>query len=345
MCGWNEAVEKCTTWLMYMEHEAGKMYYWATALLLLSAAIITTAMSEDGKMTEPLPELLKAGLEVYRTLKDDMERALGLKRYADHLSDIVEKFKGVEQYLNNNEKAIQNKLKIAHSLTKEGLEKATVVVTVIKEQSNALVSVLDPSASGTKQEKMWAACQYFASFAKDIESKVNEAEGSLRRASGILHESQMELNSVVHTLQRLQEQFLHDKKRAISKKKESGLLKAVIGIAAAFVGGGPFAAVLGVVGALEDNMSIHDIEKEFKKQRETISMHIRGFGTMSAETKALQERLDGKRQKLIDIHAKLSATGTLAGTKLESLPLIHFDLVRKKAKDLVKACETFLVRH
>ena len=72
------------------------------------------------------------------------------------------------------------KLTAAHDRAQEGLDKASVVVTVIKEQSGALVSVLDPSAVGTDQEKMWAACQYFSGFAKDMEEKVKEAEDALR---------------------------------------------------------------------------------------------------------------------------------------------------------------------
>ena len=51
------------------------------------------------------------------------------------------------------------KLIAAHDRAQEGLDKASVIVTVIKEQSSALVSVLNPSAVGTDQEKN-VGCQY-----------------------------------------------------------------------------------------------------------------------------------------------------------------------------------------
>ena len=63
---------------------------------------------------------------------------------------------------------------------------------------------------------------------------------------------------------------------------------------------------------------------------------------MWEQMKELQEGLDGKRHEFIDIHGKLSATGALAETKLTSIPLLHFDLICKKAQALVDECERFL---
>ena len=292
---------------------------------------------------EAFPDLLKEGLEVYNNLKNDLEQALGLKQYAENLSKIVELFKDVNQHLDDNEKAIQEKLKIAHRLTKEGLEKARLVVTVIKEQSNVLVSVLDPSAAGTDHDKMWAACQYFSDFAKNIEGKVKEAEDALRQASNVLDDSQMDLGSIVRTLERVQNKFLDEKKKAKKKKKKKGLLKTAAVVTAGFVTGGlAVAAFGGIAAAIEHGMSIHDVEKKFRQQRDKIRGYIRSFGSMLTETKALLQQLNSKRQQLNDIHAKLSVTGTLAGIKLESLPLTHFKIIRANAKDLVEACEKFL---
>ena len=50
---------------------------------------ISAAKMSQAELVKALPELLKQGLEVYKTLKDDMSRELGLKQYAEHLSNIV----------------------------------------------------------------------------------------------------------------------------------------------------------------------------------------------------------------------------------------------------------------
>ena len=63
---------------------------------------------------------------------------------------------------------------------------------------------------------------------------------------------------------------------------------------------------------------------------------------MSAQTKALQEQLSVKRQQLTDICAKLNTTSTLVGVDLNSLPLLHFDIIYNNAKALVEAFETIL---
>ena len=290
-------------------------------------------------MIKAMPELLKQGLEVYNTLKDDMQKAMGLKQYAEHLSQIVQAFKEVNKYLDESEKAIIQKLTGAHDKAQEGLDKATVVVTVIKEQSNALASVLHPSGVGTDQEKMFAACQYFSSFAKDMEKKVEDAERALRDASNILEAAQNDLSSIVSTLKRVQDQFINEKKAAESKARA-----AAYGGAAAGLIFGPIGLIISysIAAGVTEGLTIPDIEKDFETQRETITGYINGFKSMSAETKALQKKLDSKRKLLIDIHGKLSATATLTGTDVKSIAVIHFDLVRKNAKALVEACEKFL---
>jgi DNA repair exonuclease SbcCD ATPase subunit len=291
------------------------------------------------ELVKALPELLKQGMEVYKSLKDDMSRALGLKKYAEHLSTIVQTFKEVNKYLDKGEKAIMEKLTTAHARAQEGMDKAAVVVTVIKEQSGALVSVLDPSAVGTDQEKMWAACQYFSSFAKDMEEKVKEAEDALREASNILEGAQNKLRSIVNTLERVQDQFVQEKKAA-----QAAARAEAYGGAAAGLVFGPIGLIISysIAAGVTEGLSIPNIEKDFQAQRDTISGYIKGFEDMSAETKALQKKLDAKRKQLIDIHGKLSATGSLAGIEMRSIAVLHFNLVRKNAQALVEACEKFL---
>ena len=105
------------------------------------------------------------------------------------MSNIVKTFKEINKHLDDNEKATLEKLTAAHDRAQEGLDKESV----IKEQSSALVRVLDPSAVGTDQEKMWAACLYFSGFAEDMEEKVKEAEDALREAGNILQGAKNEL--------------------------------------------------------------------------------------------------------------------------------------------------------
>ena len=286
-----------------------------------------------------IPELLKQGMEVYESLKDDMSRALGLQEYAEHLTRIVQSFKDVNEYLNESEKVVLGKLTAAHDKAQEGLDKASVVVTVIKEQSGVLVSVLEPSAEGTDQEKMWAACQYFSGFAKDMEGKVKEAEDALREASNILEGAQNELLSIVNTLKRVQDQFVREKQAA-----QASARAAAYGGAAAGLILGPIGLVISysIAAGVTEGLTIPDIEADFAKQRQTISGYIEGFKKMSKETNELQEQLDAKRKQLIDIHGKLSTTGSLAGADIKLMSIKHFNLVRKNAEALVRACERFL---
>ena len=104
-------------------------------------------------MLESAPELLKLGLEVYDTLKTEMQKALGFKAYAEHLSHITLILKEVNRHLDDKERAIVEKLDEAYRHSQEGIDKASVVVSVIKEQSNTLVLVLSESAPGTDERE------------------------------------------------------------------------------------------------------------------------------------------------------------------------------------------------
>ena len=74
------------------------------------------------ELIKALPELLKQGMEVYKTLKKDMSQALGLKQYAEQMSNIVKTFKEINKHIDDNEKAILEKLTAAHDPAQEDLD-------------------------------------------------------------------------------------------------------------------------------------------------------------------------------------------------------------------------------
>ena len=290
------------------------------------------------EIVKSLPELLKQGLETYKSLKEDMQRALGLKQYAKHLSHITQILKEVNEHLDQKEREVSQKLDEAYRLSEKSMDKAVVVVSVIKEQANVLASVLSNSGPGTDHDKLWAACQYFAAFAKDMEGKVTEAEDTLRDASSKLQSTGSDINSIVETLKRVQNQFVAEKKAAQAKARAEAYGGALAGLVA-----GPIGLIISYSIAADvcEGINIPEIEKDFAKQRETISGYINGFQEMHSETKALKERLDLKRKQLIDLHSKLSTTASVAGTKAAP-PLVHFPFLRQLASELVTSCDKFL---
>ena len=269
--------------------------------------------------------MLKEGLEVYEELKGDIQWAVGLKRYAEYLSsNVVRTF--VEMDLGEREKAVLWNLTRAQA----SLDKAPVVIRVMKEQSNALVLVLNPSAVGTDHEKLWAAVRYFSRFIKDMEEKLVEVEDSLQQTSETLKNSQLKLR------EHFQVHFL-DKEAAKTKFWQT--VFTVFGTASFFIQDiGPLlTAAFAVIGSTGGN----SIEETVGQQYE---YYIKGFERLSDETKALQERLGDKRQQLINIHTNLNTTGTLVGIQIEALPLQHFELIQNNARTLLEACETFFDR-
>ena len=311
---------------------------WCAIVLPLSTIEIT----ESGAL--PPPEALKQGLEVYEKLKGDIQWAVGLKNYAKHLSsNIVRTF--VEMNIGETGKAILRNLSQAEAC----LDKATVVIRVMKEQNNALVLVLNTSAVGTDHEKLWAAVQFFSNFVKDMEEELKEVEDALQRASDIFRNLQLEFNSL---LERVKFDFLDQEPTAKVIVNHLGLISGLIAVEAtlSFVVGeiGPVILTAFTIG-YEVFMTVsdftEDIEDEgFWYQLEAITQYIKGFERLSDETKALQERLGDKRQQLINIHTNLNTTGTLVGIQIEELPLHHFELVQNNARALLEACETFFDR-
>ena len=281
------------------------------------------------------------GLEVYEKLKGDIQWAVGLKNYVDHLSsNIADTF--VEMNLGEREKAILWNLTRAQG----SLDKATVVIRVMKEQSNALVLVLNPSAVGTDHEKLWAAVRYFSRFVKDMKEELERIEDALQHANDILENSQLKLSSI---LERVQVKIL-DKKTAKAKRCQIvyGGATIVGTIMLIFIGDiGPLLSTgftAGFAVGITEGYLIEETEEGFWYQLEAITQYIEGFERISAEIKALQERLVDKRQQLINIHTNLNTTGTLVGIQIESLPLQHFEFIQNNARALLEACETFFDR-
>ena len=201
-----------------------------------------------------------------------------------------------------------------------------MVIRVMKEQINALVLVLNPSAVGTDHEKLWTAVRYFSRFIKDMEEELVEVEDALQQASETFKNSQLQLT------EHLQVHFL-DKEAAKTKFWQT--VFTVLGTASFF---GPLlTAAFAVIGSIGGN----SIEETVWQEHE---YYLKGFERLSDETKALQERLGDKRQQLIKIHSNLNTTGTLAGIQIESLPLQHFELIQNNARALLEACETFFDR-
>ena len=109
-------------------------------LLLLFLLPIATAETSD---------LLK-DLESYKSV---MDRAADIKKYIEQFYNIINYMKERGQYLVDKEKAVLERIGSGLSLGQEGLEKAAVGVTLIKEQLNALLLLLDPSIPGTQTRK------------------------------------------------------------------------------------------------------------------------------------------------------------------------------------------------
>ena len=336
---------------------------WCTVLVPLSNAEITEATP-----TETFPDFLKQGLEVYEALKSDVQRALGLQKYAEHLSTATTE-------VNLDEKVILEELDNAHDLVQECVDKAMMVVTLMKENCNAIVLALDPSMAGTDQQKLWAALKYFSGY-KDTDESIEEVEGALLQVSNILHNLQMNLSCI------LEHEQVHFIDRKVANATYYQMVYMGVGtLSLLFRPIGPLVATSFVIGTTEFNsfeemmmcivgttmatatnvkgqvllyagfiagftigsiIEDKSIEEDFRQQQETINGYIQSFETMSAQTKALQERLNVKRQQLTDIRAKLNTTSSLVGVDLNSLPLLHFDIIYKNARALVEAFETIL---
>ena len=289
-------------------------------------------------IVKDLPELMKQGLKIYESLRDDMERALGLKQYADSLAELNLIMNGVIKYLDQEEKNIVKILVEANELTQRGMQKAIVVVSVIKSQCDVLLDVLQQNLPEEEQkDSFYTACMYFGAFAKDMEAKISEAENELVSASSKLYAARLKIITVTNTLERVHDTLSKEMEAAISKQRATAYGAAAAG------------AVLGLPGliisysiatGITEGKSVKDIRQQFKKQRNKISDYIKNFNTMKNDTDSLKASLDKKKDSLSEIHSKLSCVGTM--TRMDAIPRGHFDRVRTRVKMLHESCEAFL---
>lgn len=276
-----------------------------------------------------------------------MEKALGLEEYARKLEQINEVMSGVRKVLSEEEKDIADTLVKAHNLTQQGLQKAVVVVNVIKSQCEALLVVLKPSttaggATKERSDKLYMACVQFAQFANDIEVKVTEAEDALLNASNQLFSAKAKIGSVTSTLQRIQDGFVDELKAAKANKRAKAYGGAAVGIVGGLLG---LMISYGIAAGVTEGHTIKELEKNFQEQRQKIDEYISQFNSMKIETEYLKNSLDEKRKTLTEIHAKLSATSSVAKIEwdvIESVAVMYFDQVHDLVKDLCEACKTFL---
>ena len=320
-----------------------KLQLTLSKLVPLSNAAMSTEEGISTEVEESMEHWFEKGLVVYKGLKEDMQKALGFKEYAEQLSHITLTLKSVNKHLDAEERAIVDKLDKAYELAQEGLEKATVVVTVIKEQSSALLLALSDATPGEDHQKMFTACLYFSAFAKVTEARVREAQDILRKASIALFNSLNDIRSIIKTLKRVHNQFIQAKRAAQARARTGAYLGALAGLIA-----GPCGLIISysIAVGITEGLTIPQIEADFAQQRRTMARYISGFENMYTETEELQEEIDTKRNQLIEIQAKLSTAGTITAMTEDvivgALRKIHFSNVRQYVEGLVKACEEFL---
>ena len=236
--------------------------------------------------------LFKQGFEVYKSLTDDMKQALGLKAYADQLSYITQVFKDVNEYLDEKQKETVKKLNTAYEQSVDGLDKAYHVVSAIKEQAKTLARVLSSSVpEESRPKKMWDACRYFSRFAKQTEAKVSKAEQKLKEAGITLNQIGAEIDSIMSKLETVQENFVEEKRAEQQKKRAEAYGGAAAGIVGGFVG---LVISYSIAAGVTEGMTIPQIEKRFKEQRDKISGYIAGFSKMSRDTATLAKQIDAK---------------------------------------------------
>jgi len=293
-------------------------------------------------IVKDLPELLKQGLEIYKTLRDDMERALGLKQYADSLAELNSIMNGVSKYLDQEEKNIVKILVEANDLTQKGMQKAIVVVSVIKSQCDLLLAVLQQNVPAEQQkERFYTACVYFGAFAKDIEAKITEAENELVSASNKLYEARLKIVTVTDTLKRVHDTLSSEMEEALAKQRATAY-----GAAAAGAIFGPIGLIISysIAAGVTEGKTVNDLRQQFSEQRDKVSDYIKDFDTMKNDTDSLKASLDKNKDSLTDIHAKLSSAGTIAEIDVSMMPLpsFHFNMVRTSVNGLRESCEKFL---
>lgn len=293
---------------------------------------------------EATPELFKQGLLIYEGFLNGMERAQGLKQYAENLSHIMQIMNEVNNDLTDQERELAKTLGEAYELSQKGMDKAVFMVTMIEQQSSLLALILAETGPGSDKEKLFTACASFATFAKDVDSKLSEARDALRDASTKLFSAQNGINSIVNTLKRVHDNFIDKQKKAVARQRSEVYGAAAVGILA-----GPIGLLIsyGIASGVLEGMTIPEIKKDFERQRGRVSGYVADLKKMRSETKDLLDELDEQRTQLTNISARLSTLASLAGNKdlLMNYPTVLLPAVRTSAKSLVKASKEFLSKY
>jgi uncharacterized phage infection (PIP) family protein YhgE len=282
----------------------------------------------EAALAEKAPELLKIGLDVYKELKNDMQKVLGLSQYAKHMAHIVETMNKVNKHLDEEDKKLVTKLTKGKNEAEDAMTSAQIVINNLRSQLEAFVAILR-----MKDGNLATACEAFAQFVKDLSPHVEKALDRLTKASGTLEGAAQNVDRVLRSLERVQSILIEQMKAAQAKQRAGAYGGAAAGALL-----GPLGLIISysVAAGICEGKNIPDIEKDFKRQRQTIEGYEKGFVTMKTEARSLQTKVNEKKVKLLKIHGDMSATGSLAAVvKTSSSPLMK--LVEQQASDLLKS--------
>jgi hypothetical protein len=287
------------------------------------------------------PDLLKAGLDVYKQLKEDMQRVLGLNEYAKHLSHIVTTMNRVNEYLDEEDKKLVVKLTQGLIQAEEAMTAAQLVIHTLRSQLQAFLLVLR-----MKDGDVAAACQAFAQFVKDLSPKVKQALDRLTKASGTLEDAAQTVDRILRSLERVQSTLIHEMLPACIMQAAQAKQRAGYGDAAAGIAVGPLGLIISysIAAGICEGTNIPDIEKDFVSQRKTIEGYKSGFETMKTEALSVQTKVKNKHEELEKIYPRLlygvSATGSLSTlVKTSKTSSAFMKVVEQMASDLMKSLE------
>ena len=283
------------------------------------------------------------GLKFYKNLTD---RAVGLKQYAENLSVAVDymKTKAVHRRLDENEKAVLDRLGSGLRLVTESLDKGTKGILKIKEQITAVQLILT-SLPGikTKEEILELVTQVFSTFSM-YTKELKDLEDGLRDANTTLQNSLIDLDVLVQALGKLQTNSIANKDFTQNVHLASMAVEATIGALAVGVFGATLVPVLIPAGLMcaFHGWSIKTNNDDFWVQQDEFSERIEGYEAFSEKTKTVCEGLDAKIQQMQDVYVAFGTTKTVAGSDFTfSNPQAQCDVIQQMTEALIDACETF----
>ena len=268
--------------------------------------------------------------------------AVGLKQYAEYLSNTVDYMKreAIDEYLGNSGKAALDELSSGLIQVRDVLVKAAGGVTTIKEHSSALLLVL--SLSGiTEQEKVEMAVQLLSTLSKDSKAEIKEFVNGLLQANRTLEKSKRMLHSILQRLYQLKEDNKADTESTQNFHYAAMGIEAALGAAGAVAFGWPLAAPLGALFGIH-TLLIDKNDKNFLEQQGKINDHIDGYEIIYKKTDIVCEGVDVKIKQVQEVYGKYGTTATVAGEQFSINPTAQCELIQQLAEALVKACDIFL---